>query len=91
MAIMIDICVKCKEPIESAYTTDNGKFKHPYCYYQDHPFKPKKTFHEVLNNCDDQVLVRDLLTTFLTSDFQDVIINEFNKIMKARHERLIQK
>jgi len=46
--------------------------------------RERETFDAVLVNCDDQVLVRDILNRVLTSEQKVKVRDEFNKVARAR-------
>ena len=46
--------------------------------------KQRKTFMEVLVNCDDQVLVRNLILQTMSQEQKDWVRDEFNKVAKER-------
>ena len=62
---MPDLCAKCEKPLSGAMISDDDGWKHPQCYYRDHPYKPKTTFKAVLQNCDDQALAHRLIREIL--------------------------
>lgn len=46
--------------------------------------KERNTFAEVLHNCDDQVIVRKLLTDVLTDIQKCTVLARFNKEVRIR-------
>lgn len=69
--------------------TGNG-WACPSCYYREHPFVAKTSFQEVLVNCDDQVLVRQLLEAYVPTEAKRQITQEFNLTMAIRHNRRVK-
>ena len=49
--------------------------------------RKRKSFSEVLHNCDDQVTVRHLITHVLTPEQKKWVVDEFNKEALAHEER----
>lgn len=86
------ICEICYQPIaffgERIYTV-NGP-THPACYFQQNPIKARTTFLEVLNNCDDQVIVRRLLEELVPMDAKIEVVRRFNEAMRALQTRRTQ-
>lgn len=83
-------CSRCKKPIASMYIGDDEGPSHTVCYHKAHPYKPKTTLREVLNNWDDQVLARDLVEKYAgCGDAAARIVAEFNERMQARYEKEI--
>lgn len=77
-------CFRCGLPIDGMCTVDHAGRWHMECYRKAHPFVPKQTFGEVLNNLDDQVTVRELLHIWVPDDTKRLIIIEFNSRMQAK-------
>ena len=48
--------------------------------------KQRITFNEVLHNCDDQVVVRDILNQILTKEQKQAVVDAFNKAAKHREK-----
>lgn len=46
----------------------------------------QETFRDVLLNCDDQVVVRDLLTSEVPQDIKERIVMLFNASIDLRNE-----
>lgn len=49
--------------------------------------RQRNSFSEVLHNCDDQVLVRHLITHLLTEEQKQWVVDEFNKEALAYEAR----
>ena len=56
---------------------------------EETPMKDRESFNAVLNNCDDQVIVRQMLNSVLTDDQKQLVVEGFND--KARQVRDYQK
>ena len=79
-------CDYCHLPIESSFIGTGTGRAHSICYYKANPPKKRNTFSEVLNNCDDQVYVRELLEHLTPKYIKDQIVSDFNTEMLRRHE-----
>jgi hypothetical protein len=47
--------------------------------------KHRKTFEAVLANCDDQVVVRDILRVVLTREQQGEVVTLFNEYVDSKN------
>lgn len=83
-------CSRCNDPIGSISIGDDAGPSHPRCYHLAHPYVPKQTLREVLNNGDDRVLARQLVEEYMPLDRQRLLIAEFNAIMQARYQSRIK-
>lgn len=84
----MNICTICNEEIKSGVfigTVNNG-VAHQSCYVKANPPKIRKTFNEVLNNCDDQVIVREMLNEHVDHEVKLLIVKKFNEKMQERHQ-----
>ena len=80
-------CSICDETVKGSFTTTgNDEVAHTICYDKAHPPKIKKSFSSVLTNCDDQVLVRELLIHMVPPAIQQDITEAFNKTIQSRHK-----
>lgn len=55
-----------------------------------HGIKQRNTFREILVNCDDQVIVRQLLREFVPEEIKQKIIEEFNHHATEYNKRVIE-
>ena len=86
----MDICTECgTEIIDGTYVTANQGHNHVRCYEIANPPIKRKTFKSVLVNCEDQVLVRQLLVSKVPSEIQNEIIESFNETILTRYKRRI--
>lgn len=83
----MDSCAKCQKPIDGIFTTDHSGFKHPWCYEQDHPFVPVKTFRAVVNTSYDPVLARRLIEIYTPDDIGALILDQYNAEAQAQWEQ----
>ena len=58
---------------------------HVLCWHRAHSWHDKASFHEVLMQSDNQVLVRELLERFVSKDSQHLILEAFNAQMQITH------
>lgn len=88
---MIQKCSICKKDnTDGAFViTGDGGQAHTLCYEKENPPRVRETFQEVLVNCDDQVIVRQLLAMYVPDDIKKQIVDQFNSEMKERHKRRI--
>ncbi len=78
-------CITCGKAIAHFFKTTEKGPMHTSCYARNRPYVPKETFPQVLGNCDDQVLVRQLLLQHVPIHVQGAILREFNEIMQKRN------
>lgn len=87
----MSVCYICNNEINSGSflgTIGDGT-AHSLCHYKQNPPKIRVTFAEVLNNRDDQVLVRQLVDKHMPTEKKVEIIDDFNREIQVRHQRRI--
>lgn len=87
----MDTCSECGKALSfrAFITTGGGGSAHAVCYHRANPPKVRETFAQVLGNCDDQVLVRQLLIRYVPAEYKNTIIRDFNNEMARRHKSRI--